>query len=64
MFVKLSDNNCNLFLFSILRDQSGVPLTFRQVTIDKRYQPAIMVLLRRHDPSVPCEPCAPAKRYF
>jgi len=35
-----------------------------QVTIDRRYQYAIMVSLSRHFPSVPCNPCAPTLRSF
>jgi|SRR5260370_3813808 len=35
-----------------------------QVTIDIRYQYAIMLSLSWHDSSVPCEPCAPATRSF
>src|SRR6266849_4819794 len=34
------------------------------IILDIRYQYAIMVLLRRHDSSVPCEPCSPATRSF
>ncbi len=35
-----------------------------QVTIDIRYQYAIMVSLSRHCPFVPSEPCAPATASF
>src|ERR1700687_2252039 len=35
-----------------------------KITIDIRYQYAIMVSLGWHDPFVPCEPCAPATRSF
>src|SRR6266849_5930064 len=34
------------------------------IILDIRYQYAIMVLLRWHDSSVPCEPCSPATRSF
>jgi len=35
-----------------------------KVIIDEQYQYAIMVWLIRHDSSVPCEPCSPARRSF
>src|SRR5713101_2159043 len=34
------------------------------IILDLLYQYAIIVLLSRHDSSVPCEPCPPTTRFF
>ena len=59
--------NCRLSTVNLPSDSSPAPAISQhpnhlQVTLDIRYQYAIMVSLSRHDSSVPCEPCAPATR--
>jgi hypothetical protein len=61
MFVKFSDNNYNSILFSNLHDQSAFLSAVRQVTIDKRYQYAIIAFLGWHDLSCPAKHAPPPR---